>query len=100
MNIIDNPNKLIEYSNQNFNKGHEGTIVKDMNSIYTCDKSSAWLKIKSNFKVDISLPITDVEDNGTLIVKGKDVDYGFDFTETKIESFEIKLPINTVRLSH
>ena len=86
MNIEDNPNDLIDFSNQNFNKGHEGTIVKDINSIYTCDISSTWLKIKTNFKAEFSLPITDVDDDGTLIVEGKDVDYGYDFIKTKVES--------------
>jgi ATP-dependent DNA ligase len=85
MNIIDNPTDLIDFSNQNFNKGHEGTIVKNIDSIYTCNKSSAWFKIKTNF-IEMSLPITDVDDNGTLIVEGKDVDYGHNFIKTKVES--------------
>lgn len=85
MNVIKRPTDLIEYSNQNFNKGYEGTIVKDMNSIYTCNKSSAWLKIKTNF-IEMSLPIIDVDQNGALIVEGKDVDYGFDIKKTKVES--------------
>ena len=85
MNIIENPKDLIEYSNQNFNKGYEGTIVKDIDSIYTCNKSSAWLKIKTK-GLEMSLPITDVGEDGTLTVEGKDVDYGNNFVKTKIES--------------
>ena len=85
MNIVENPKDLIEYSNQNFNKGYEGTIVKDIDSIYTCKKSSTWLKIKTTF-INMSLPITDVDEDGTLTVGGEDVDYGNNFIKTKIES--------------
>lgn len=73
--------------------GYEGIMVKDLNAIYECKRSTSWLKLKPF--IEVSLKVVDVEEGtgknegslGALVCKGKDdgkeieVNVGSGFTD-------------------
>lgn len=65
--IIKNPAELEVYYNYVLKKGHEGLVLKTLDSIYESGKNSHWFKMKPNDTLDLSIVSID---EGTGQFKG------------------------------
>ena len=76
----DGQKQFADYNKLCIDKGFEGIMVKPINGIYECKRSSLWLKVKPF--IEVSLKVVDTEEGtgrnvgklGALIVEGKDMD--------------------------
>ena len=95
----DGQKQFADYNKLCIDKGYEGIMVKPVNGIYECKRSSLWLKVKPF--IEVSLTVKDVEEGtgrnvgklGALIVEGKDdgkfikTNVGSGLTDTDRETF-------------
>ena len=91
--------KLIEMRDKAADLGLEGIMVKDVDAPYQCKRSDAWLKIKPNITVDLT--VVDVEEGtgrnerrlGALVCEGIDngksirVNVGSGFTDVQRDDY-------------
>jgi len=76
----DGQKQFADYNKLCIDKGFEGIMVKPINGIYECKRSSLWLKVKPF--IEVSLKVVDTEEGtgrnvgklGALIVEGTDMD--------------------------
>ena len=74
----DGQKQFADYNKLCIDKGFEGIMVKPINGVYECKRSTLWLKVKPF--IEVSLTVKDVEEGtgrnvgklGALIVEGKD----------------------------
>ncbi len=74
----DGQKQFADYNKICIDKGFEGIMVKPINGVYECKRSSLWLKVKPF--IEVSLTVKDVEEGtgrnvgklGALIVEGTD----------------------------
>jgi DNA ligase-1 len=74
----DGQKQFADYNKLCIDKGYEGIMVKPINGLYECKRSSLWLKVKPF--IEVSLTVKDVEEGtgrnagklGALIVEGTD----------------------------
>ena len=74
----DGQKQFADYNKLCIDKGFEGIMVKPINGVYECKRSTLWLKVKPF--IEVSLSVIDVEEGtgrnvgklGALIVEGKD----------------------------
>ena len=72
--------QFADYNKMCIDRGFEGIMVKPVNGIYECKRSTGWLKVKPF--IEVSLKVTDVEEGtgrnvgklGALVVEGTDMD--------------------------
>jgi len=95
----DGQKQFADYNKICIDKGYEGIMVKPINGIYECKRSSLWLKVKPF--IEVSLTVKAVEEGtgrnvgklGALIVEGIDDDkfiktnVGSGLTDTDRETF-------------
>ena len=70
--------KFMDYNRLCIDKGYEGIMIKPVNGVYECKRSSLWLKVKPF--IEVSLKVVAVEEGtgrnqgklGALIVEGTD----------------------------
>jgi DNA ligase-1 len=70
--------KFMDYNRLCIDKGYEGIMIKPVNGVYECKRSSLWLKVKPF--IEVSLKVVAVEEGtgrnagklGALIVEGVD----------------------------
>jgi DNA ligase-1 len=70
--------KFMDYNRLCIDKGYEGIMIKPVNGVYECRRSSLWLKVKPF--IEVSLKVVAVEEGtgrnagklGALIVEGTD----------------------------
>ena len=91
--------QFADYNKMCIDRGFEGIMVKPVNGIYECKRSTGWLKVKPF--IEVSLKVTDVEEGtgrnvgklGALVVEGTDMDkliktnVGSGLTDTDRETF-------------
>ena len=85
----DGQKQFADYNRLCIDKGFEGIMVKPINGVYECKRSSLWLKVKPF--IEVSLTVTDTEEGtgrnagklGALIVEGTD---GGKFIKTNVGS--------------
>ena len=76
----DGQKQFADYNKMCIDRGFEGIMVKPIDGIYECKRSSLWLKVKPF--IEVSLKVVDTEEGtgrnvgklGALIVEGKDMD--------------------------
>ena len=74
----DGQKQFADYNKLCIDKGFEGIMVKPINGVYECKRSTLWLKVKPF--IEVSLKVVDTEEGtgrnvgklGALIVEGKD----------------------------
>ena len=74
----DGQKQFADYNKLCIDKGFEGIMVKPINGVYECKRSTLWLKVKPF--IEVSLTVIGVEEGtgrnadklGALIVEGKD----------------------------
>ena len=74
----DGQKQFADYNKLCIDKGFEGIMVKPINGVYECKRSTLWLKVKPF--IEVSLKVIDTEEGtgrnvgklGALIVEGKD----------------------------
>jgi len=74
----DGQKQFADYNKMCIDRGFEGIMVKPVNGIYECKRSTLWLKVKPF--IEVSLTVKDTEEGtgrnvgklGALIVEGKD----------------------------
>ena len=74
----DGQKQFADYNKMCIDRGFEGIMVKPVNGIYECKRSTLWLKVKPF--IEVSLTVIGVEEGtgrnigklGALIVEGKD----------------------------
>jgi DNA ligase-1 len=74
----DGQKQFADYNKLCIDKGFEGIMVKPINGVYECKRSTLWLKVKPF--IEVSLTVKDVEEGtgrnvgklGALICEGKD----------------------------
>ena len=74
----DGQKQFADYNKMCIDRGFEGIMVKPINGVYECKRSTLWLKVKPF--IEVSLTVKDVEEGtgrnvgklGALIVEGKD----------------------------
>ena len=74
----DGQKQFADYNKMCIDRGFEGIMVKPVNGIYECKRSTLWLKVKPF--IEVSLKVIDTEEGtgrnigklGALIVEGKD----------------------------
>ena len=95
----DGQKQFADYNKMCIDRGFEGIMVKPINGIYECKRSSLWLKVKPF--IEVSLKVVDTEEGtgrnvgklGALIVEGTDMDkliktnVGSGLTDTDRETF-------------
>lgn len=95
----DGQKQFADYNKICIDKGYEGIMVKPVNGIYECKRSSLWLKVKPF--IEVSLTVKAVEEGtgrnvgklGALIVEGIDdnkfikTNVGSGLTDTDRETF-------------
>lgn len=100
-NLDDYVGQMIfkQYMTDAVNKGFEGIMIKDVDAVYECKRSHAWLKQKPF--IEVSLEITDVEEGtgrnagrlGALVCSGVDdgrsitVNVGSGFSDSDRDEF-------------
>jgi len=70
--------RFMDYNRSCIDKGYEGIMIKPVDGVYECKRSSLWLKVKPF--IEVSLKVVDVEEGtgrnagklGALIVEGTD----------------------------
>ncbi len=80
MNLSDDDGQKMfaDYNKLCIDKGFEGIMVKPVNGIYECKRSTLWLKVKPFIEVSLTVKATEegtgrnVGKLGALIVEGKD----------------------------
>jgi len=82
MNLSDDEGQkqFADYNKMCIDRGFEGIMVKPVDGIYECKRSTGWLKVKPF--IEVSLTVTDVEEGtgrnagklGALVVEGTDMD--------------------------
>ena len=80
MNLSDEngQKQFADYNKLCIDKGFEGIMVKPVNGIYECKRSTLWLKVKPFIEVSLTVKATEegtgrnVGKLGALIVEGKD----------------------------
>jgi len=85
----DGQKQFADYNKMCIDRGFEGIMVKPVNGIYECKRSTLWLKVKPF--IEVSLKVIDTEEGtgrnvgklGALIVEGKD---GGKFIKTNVGS--------------
>ena len=85
----DGQKQFADYNRLCIDKGFEGIMVKPINGVYECKRSSLWLKVKPF--IEVSLTVIDTEEGtgrnagklGALIVEGTD---GGKFIKTNVGS--------------
>jgi DNA ligase-1 len=85
----DGQKQFADYNKMCIDRGFEGIMVKPVNGIYECKRSTLWLKVKPF--IEVSLTVKDTEEGtgrnvgklGALIVEGKD---GGKFIKTNVGS--------------
>jgi DNA ligase-1 len=76
----DGQKQFADYNKMCIDRGFEGIMVKPIDGLYECKRSSLWLKVKPF--IEVSLTVTDVEEGtgrnagklGALVVEGTDMD--------------------------
>ncbi len=74
----DGQKQFADYNKLCIDKGFEGIMVKPVNGIYECKRSTLWLKVKPFIEVSLTVKATEegtgrnVGKLGALIVEGKD----------------------------
>ena len=76
--LDEDHDKFVDYNRQCIDKGYEGIMIKPVNGVYECRRSSLWLKVKPF--IEVSLKVVAVEEGtgrnagklGALIVEGMD----------------------------
>ena len=95
----DGQKQFADYNKMCIDRGFEGIMVKPVDGIYECKRSSLWLKVKPF--IEVSLKVIDTEEGtgrnvgklGALIVEGTDMDkfiktnVGSGLTDTDRETF-------------
>jgi len=95
----DGQKQFADYNKLCIDKGFEGIMVKPINGVYECKRSTLWLKVKPF--IEVSLTVKDVEEGtgrnvgklGALIVEGKDdgkfikTNVGSGLTDTDRDTF-------------
>ena len=74
----DGQKQFADYNKLCIDRGFEGIMVKPVNGVYECKRSTLWLKVKPF--IEVSLKVIDTEEGtgrnvgklGALIVEGKD----------------------------
>ena len=74
----DGQKQFADYNKMCIDRGFEGIMVKPVNGVYECKRSTLWLKVKPF--IEVSLTVKDTEEGtgrnagklGALIVEGKD----------------------------
>ena len=74
----DGQKQFADYNKMCIDRGFEGIMVKPINGVYECKRSTLWLKVKPF--IEVSLKVIDTEEGtgrnvgklGALIVEGKD----------------------------
>ena len=74
----DGQKQFADYNKMCIDRGFEGIMVKPVNGVYECKRSTLWLKVKPF--IEVSLKVIDTEEGtgrnvgklGALIVEGKD----------------------------
>ena len=74
----DGQKQFADYNKMCIDRGFEGIMVKPVNGVYECKRSTLWLKV--NPFIEVSLKVIDTEEGtgrnvgklGALIVEGKD----------------------------
>ena len=74
----DGQKQFADYNKLCIDKGFEGIMVKPINGVYECKRSTLWLKVKPF--IEVSLTVKDVEEGtgrnvgklGALICEGED----------------------------
>ena len=88
-----------EYNKKAIEDGFEGIMIKDLNAVYECKRSTSWLKQKPF--IEVSLEVKDVEEGtgknegrlGALVLEGIDdgkairVNCGSGFSDTDRDEF-------------
>jgi len=85
----DGQKQFADYNKMCIDRGFEGIMVKPVNGVYECKRSTLWLKVKPF--IEVSLTVKDTEEGtgrnvgklGALIVEGKD---GGKFIKTNVGS--------------
>jgi DNA ligase-1 len=82
MNLSDDEGQkqFADYNKMCIDRGFEGIMVKPVDGIYECKRSTGWLKVKPF--IEVSLTVTDFEEGtgrnagklGALVVEGTDMD--------------------------
>ncbi len=101
MNLDDDEGQkqFADYNKMCIDRGFEGIMVKPVNGIYECKRSTGWLKVKPF--IEVSLKVIDVEEGtgrnagklGALVVEGTDMDkfiktnVGSGLTDTDRDTF-------------
>ena len=74
----DGQKQFADYNKMCIDRGFEGIMVKPVNGIYECKRSTLWLKVKPFIEVSLTVKATEegtgrnVGKLGALIVEGKD----------------------------
>jgi len=74
----DGQKQFADYNKLCIDKGFEGIMVKPINGVYECKRSTLWLKVKPFIEVSLTVKATEegtgrnVGKLGALIVEGKD----------------------------
>jgi len=78
MNLTEDRDRFIDFNKMCIDKGFEGIMVKPVDGVYECKRSTKWLKVKPFIEVSLTVVATEEGTGrnagklGALIVEGED----------------------------
>ena len=99
LSTTEGNNRFVELNKAAVDGGYEGVMIKDVDAIYTCKRSHAWLKAKPF--IEVTLEVVDVEEGtgrnegrlGAIVCEGIDdgkdirVNVGSGFTDVHRDDY-------------